>query len=103
VTTTSAAQARAAKAEQMGFTAYGVTRDMDDPVSKALHGLLDHAVETDRRICVLLDKLTEAGICVTMPSSRRMLSIRSALVKWSIEHAGCALCLKIVDCFCRVW
>ena len=59
-----AAQARAAKAEQMGFTAYGVTRDMDDPVSKALHGLLDHAVETDRRICVLLDKLTEAGICV---------------------------------------
>ena len=48
----------------MGFTAYGVTRDMDDPVSKALHGLLDHAVETDRRIRVLLDKLTEAGICV---------------------------------------
>ena len=59
-----AARAREAKAEQMGFTAYGVTRDMDDPVSKALHGLLDHAVETDRRIRVLLDKLTEAGICV---------------------------------------
>ena len=45
-----AARAREAKAEQMGFTAYGVTRDLDDPVSKALHGLLDHAVETDRRI-----------------------------------------------------
>ena len=59
-----AVRAREAKAEQMGFTAYGVTRDMDDPVSKALHGLLDHAVETDRRIRVLLDKLTEAGICV---------------------------------------
>ena len=53
-----------AKAEQMGFTAYGVTRDMDDPVSKALHGLLDHAVETDRRIRVLLDTLAEAGIRV---------------------------------------
>jgi len=59
-----AARAREAKAEQMGFTAYGVTRDMDDPVSKALHGLLDHAVETDRRIRVLLDTLAEAGIRV---------------------------------------
>ena len=59
-----AARAREAKAEQMGFTAYGVTRDMDDPVSKALHGLLDHAVETDRRLRVLLDTLAAAGISV---------------------------------------
>ena len=56
--------AREQKAEQFGFSAYGVTRDMDDPVSKALHGLLDHAVETDRRIRVLLDRLAEAGISV---------------------------------------
>ncbi|MBS0346565.1 MAG: serine O-acetyltransferase [Proteobacteria bacterium] len=55
---------REAKAEQMGFTAYGVTKDLDDPVSKALHGLLDHAVETDRRIRVLVEKLVSAGICV---------------------------------------
>ena len=59
-----AVRAREAKAEQMGFTAFGVTRDLDDPVSKALHGLLDHAVETDRRIGVLLAKLAEAGIAV---------------------------------------
>ena len=59
-----AVRAREAKAEQMGFTAYGVTRDLDDPVSKALHGLLDHAVETDRRIGVLLARLAEAGIAV---------------------------------------
>ena len=59
-----AARAREAKAEQMGFTAYGVTRDLDDPVSKALHGLLDHAVETDRRIGILIARLTEAGIAV---------------------------------------
>ena len=62
--TDDAVRAREAKAEQMGFTAYGVTRDMDDPVSKALHGLLDHAVETDRRIRVLLDRLAAAGISV---------------------------------------
>ncbi|NMG35177.1 serine O-acetyltransferase [Azoarcus sp. TTM-91] len=54
--------ARAQKAEQMGFSAYGVTRDMDDPLSKTLHGLLDHAVETDRRLQCLMDRLEAAGI-----------------------------------------
>ena len=57
-----AARAREAKAEQMGFTAYGVTRDLDDPVSKALHGLLDHSVETDRRLQAILARLEAAGI-----------------------------------------
>ncbi|TAH47893.1 MAG: serine O-acetyltransferase [Betaproteobacteria bacterium] len=54
--------AREQKAEQMGFSAYGVTRDMDDPVSKALHGLLDHSVETDRRLQAILARLEAAGI-----------------------------------------
>lgn len=54
--------ARAQKAEQIGFSAYGVTRDMDDPVAKALHGLLDHAVETDRRLQEILTRLEAAGI-----------------------------------------
>lgn len=52
---------REQKAEQMGFSAYGVTREMDDPVSKALHGLLDHAVETDRRLQVMIERLEAAG------------------------------------------
>ncbi|MFN3984242.1 MAG: serine O-acetyltransferase [Rhodocyclaceae bacterium] len=55
-------QAREQKAEQMGFSAYGVTRQMDDPVAKALHGLLDHAVETDRRLQVLIERLERAGM-----------------------------------------
>jgi serine O-acetyltransferase len=54
--------ARARKAEQMGFSAYGVTREMDDPLAKALHGLLDHAVETDRRLQEILRRLELAGI-----------------------------------------
>jgi len=53
---------RAQKAEQMGFSAYGVTRDMDDPVAKALHGLLDHAVETDRRLQAIAARLEAAGL-----------------------------------------
>ena len=43
---------RQAQAEKMGFSAYAVARDQDDPLSKAIHGLLDHAAETDRRLAV---------------------------------------------------
>jgi serine O-acetyltransferase len=55
-------QARQEKAAQMGFSAYAVTRDEDDPVSMAIHGLLDHAVETDLRIQVLLHYIERCGV-----------------------------------------
>lgn len=45
------------------FLAYGVSRDMDDPLSKALHALLDHASEQDRRIDALVARLKAAGLC----------------------------------------
>lgn len=54
--------ARAQKAEQVGFSAYGVTRDLDDPLVKALHGLLDHAVQTDRRLQAMAARLEAAGL-----------------------------------------
>jgi serine O-acetyltransferase len=57
-----AEHARAQKAESMGFSAYGVTRDVDDPVAKAIHALLDHAVETDRRLSLALKHMEAAGI-----------------------------------------
>lgn len=56
--------AREQKAEEIGFSAYGVTRDMDDPVTKALHGLLDHAVETDRRMQAIIAGLEAQGVKV---------------------------------------
>ncbi|HQR04737.1 MAG: serine O-acetyltransferase [Proteobacteria bacterium] len=56
-------EVREAKAQEMGFSAYGITSTADDPLSKALHGLLDHAVETDRRITTLLQHLEKAGVC----------------------------------------
>lgn len=58
------AQKREEKAEKMGFSAYAVAQDMDDPLAKAIHGLLDHAVETDRRFELLLQKLAKSGVCV---------------------------------------
>lgn len=53
---------REAQAEKMGFSAYGVCRDEDDPLAKAIHALLDHAEETDRRLEILLKQLDAAGV-----------------------------------------
>ncbi|MCX7945983.1 MAG: serine O-acetyltransferase [Hydrogenophilus sp.] len=54
--------ARAQKAAAIGFTAYGVTRDLDDPLVKALHAMLDHMVESDRRFERLIADLQAAGV-----------------------------------------
>ena len=54
--------AREIKAGQMGFSAYAVTRNEDDPLSTAIHGLLDHAVETDKRIERLIELLEQSGV-----------------------------------------
>ena len=56
--------AREQKAQEVGFSAYGVTRDLDDPLAKALHGLLDHAVCTERRLQALATQLEAAGFAV---------------------------------------
>ncbi|MBL8404719.1 MAG: serine O-acetyltransferase [Dechloromonas sp.] len=53
---------RQAQAEKMGFSAYAVGRDQDDPLAKAIHGLLDHAAETDRRLACLVRELEAQGV-----------------------------------------
>ncbi|QRM19652.1 serine O-acetyltransferase [Dechloromonas sp. TW-R-39-2] len=53
---------REEQAEKMGFSAYAVGRDQDDPLAKAIHGLLDHAAETDRRLASLLRELEQQGV-----------------------------------------
>ena len=52
------------KAEAIGFSAYAVTANQDDPLTQALHGLLEHALETDKRIDLLLARLEKAGVPV---------------------------------------
>jgi serine O-acetyltransferase len=56
------ARQRQAQAQKMGFSAYAVGRDQDDPLAKAIHGLLDHAAETDRRLTSLLKELEAQGV-----------------------------------------
>jgi serine O-acetyltransferase len=47
---------REEKAAKLGFSAYAVTKD-DDPMAGAIQGLLDHSVEVDNRIQLILNEL----------------------------------------------
>jgi len=50
---------RQAIARKMGFDAYGLTREMPDPVSNAVNGMLDHIHEMDQRLQELTDAVCE--------------------------------------------
>jgi serine O-acetyltransferase len=52
---------REAKAAQMGFSAYAVTQGGNDPLSIALHRLIDHVAEQDRQIEMLQQALERMG------------------------------------------
>ena len=58
-------QRREAQAAKMGFSAYAVTQGGDDPLSLALHRLIDHVAEQDRTIEQLQAALTRLGGEVT--------------------------------------
>ena len=51
-------------ANQMGFSAYGLTPEGDDPLTKALHGLIDVAAEQGQQIEKMAAALARAGISV---------------------------------------
>ncbi|SAK68127.1 serine acetyltransferase [Caballeronia arationis] len=59
------ATARAAddsrKTEASGFCAYGITPNADDPVSLAIHGLIDHASRETQRIDDIVAALERIG------------------------------------------
>ena len=68
-----AAREREEKAQTMGFSAYAVTQSEDDPIARALQGLLDHAVDTDRQLKSLREQLLAAGVT---PEEDRALAER---------------------------
>lgn len=49
-------------AERMGFSAYAISADMNDPVVKAIHGIVDHTAHTDGRIAYILEQLEKLGV-----------------------------------------
>ena len=59
----SASARREQSAARMGFSAYGVTRDADDPLSVALHGLIDHTAELTAKVDAMAAALDAIGAC----------------------------------------
>ena len=55
-------------ANAMGFSAYGITQEGDDPLTKALHGLIDHAAAQQREIERLVAALERSGISLDAAS-----------------------------------
>ena len=54
------------------FAAYGVTPSGEDPMATALHRLIEHAVEQDKRMTRLIERMREAGIdCGDLPAAER--------------------------------
>jgi len=58
-------------ANRMGFSAYGISQDGDDPLAKALHGLIDHAAAQQREIERLAAALERHGISIDDVSAER--------------------------------
>jgi serine O-acetyltransferase len=56
--------------EAARFSAYGVTANGDDPVTKALHKLINQAAAQDQQIETLKLALKQAGIDCKVPSQR---------------------------------
>ena len=51
------------------FAAYAVARDANDPVAQALHELIAHTADTDRRMEHILSELKRLGIQIEEPAS----------------------------------
>jgi serine O-acetyltransferase len=56
------AQRREEQASKIGFSAYAISADMNDPMVQAVHSLLDHAAATDDRLKKLIDLLQQRGV-----------------------------------------
>ena len=55
-------QRREAQATKIGFSAYAITADLNDPVVQAIHQLLDHAAATEDRFNKLVAQLQRDGL-----------------------------------------
>ncbi|MBY0265531.1 MAG: serine O-acetyltransferase [Burkholderiales bacterium] len=56
--------ARLVETQETGgqFAAYAVSRDANDPVARAMHALIDHSADTDKRIDQIIAELQRLGL-----------------------------------------
>jgi len=55
-------KARDDQARKMGFSAYAISADMNDPMVKAVHGLIDHASHVDSKLTEVMGQLEQLGV-----------------------------------------
>jgi len=53
---------REATAQRMGFSAYGISSNMDDPLVQAVHRMLDHIADQDERLNAICAALERQGV-----------------------------------------
>jgi len=56
------ARQREDHAVKMGFSAYAISADMNDPMVQAIHRLIDHAATTDAQLHGLIEELRRSGV-----------------------------------------
>ena len=45
----------------MGFSAYAISQDINDPMVQAIHAILDHTAANDQRMRLILKVLEKLG------------------------------------------
>jgi serine O-acetyltransferase len=59
---TEAAARREEQAARIGFSAYAISSDMNDPMAQAVHRLLDHMIATEERMRRIVECLRRNGV-----------------------------------------
>jgi serine O-acetyltransferase len=80
-------RAKPASAVSASFPAYAVSENMDDPLIKAIHSLINHAVSADKRIAALTEQLERLGGRVEA-SPANANGIDSQYLKDMVEYKG---------------
>jgi serine O-acetyltransferase len=62
IITAESKEKRESAAQKMGFSAYGVSADLDDPLVQAIHKLLDHSAAQDARLNAICAALEKQGV-----------------------------------------
>ncbi|MHB1092407.1 serine O-acetyltransferase [Thiobacillus sp.] len=58
------------QAEKLGFSAYAISADMNDPMVKAIHGLVDHSTHIDHRLDLIMTQLQKLGAEMPMEQDK---------------------------------
>ncbi|AYQ88884.1 serine O-acetyltransferase [Burkholderia gladioli] len=85
------AESRPAAPERAAFCAYGITPNADDPMSLAIHGLIDHAAKESQRvdeIVAALERLGERFEALQADGRLDLRRLSAALEGRAVEHTG---------------